>query len=363
SMQFKDYYSVLGVEPSAGDAEIKSAYRRLARKYHPDVSKEPGAEERFKAVNEAYEALRDPGRRKAYDQLRARGYRPGDEVPPAGFGGAAPGAGGFDFEEVFAGGGAGGGFSDFFESLFRRAAGNGAGPRAAGRAHGMGDTRARLAVSLENVYRGDSVRISVDGRAFDVRVPRGIRPGQVIRLAGQGASGGGGSRRPRIRSPRGAGATSSTASRWRHGRRRWAPRSACPRWAAGSRSRSRPVRRPAASCACAAVACRAPAASRPATSWWNWRCRRRCRGTSASARPTRSCATASAGSGARAERRPLTVRRARVPASLEAAWEAGVVMPVRPAAPRPGVSRRRAWVRAGRRGRWWKRWPRSVRLR
>lgn len=190
-MQFKDYYSVLGVEPSAGDAEIKSAYRRLARKYHPDVSKEPGAEERFKAVNEAYEALRDPGRRKAYDQLRARGYRPGDEVPPAGFGGAAPGAGGFDFEEVFAGGGAGGGFSDFFESLFRRAAGNGAtGPRPGARPQGRADTRARLAVSLENVYHGDSVRISVDGRAFDVRVPRGIRPGQVIRLAGQGAHGG-----------------------------------------------------------------------------------------------------------------------------------------------------------------------------
>src|SRR5690606_21004150 len=144
----------------------------------------------FKAVSEAMETLRDKGSRKAYDQMRARGYRPGDEVPPAGFGGAAPGAGGFDFEEGFAGGGAGGGFSDFFESLFRRAAGNGAGPRAAGRAHGMGDTRARLAVSLENVYRGDSVRISVDGRAFDVRVPRGIRPGQVIRLAGQGAGGG-----------------------------------------------------------------------------------------------------------------------------------------------------------------------------
>ena len=124
-MQFKDYYNVLGVEPNAGDAEIKSAYRRLARKYHPDVSKEAGAEERFKAVNEAYEALRDPARRKAYDQLRARGYRPGDEVPPAGFGGG-PGAGGIDFDEVFAGGGAGGGFSDFFESLFRRAA-----PRAA----------------------------------------------------------------------------------------------------------------------------------------------------------------------------------------------------------------------------------------
>ena len=71
-MQFKDYYAVLGVEPSAGDAEIKTAYRRLARKYHPDVSKEPGAEEQFKAVNEAYEALRDPQKRAAYDQLRTR---------------------------------------------------------------------------------------------------------------------------------------------------------------------------------------------------------------------------------------------------------------------------------------------------
>lgn len=75
-MQFKDYYATLGVEPSAGEAEIKTAYRRLARKYHPDVSQEPGAEERFKAVNEAYEALRDPNKRAAYDQLRAQGYRP-----------------------------------------------------------------------------------------------------------------------------------------------------------------------------------------------------------------------------------------------------------------------------------------------
>jgi len=185
-MQFKDYYSVLGVEPNAGEAEIKSAYRRLARKYHPDVSKEAGAEEKFKSVNEAYEALRDPAKRKAYDQLRAGGYRTGDEVPPAGFG--RGGADGFDFEEVFAGGGAGGGFSDFFESLFRRQADASAGR---GRGAGMGgDTRARLAVSLENVYRGDSVRIGVDGRSFDVRVPRGIRPGQVIRLARQGSHGG-----------------------------------------------------------------------------------------------------------------------------------------------------------------------------
>lgn len=126
-MQFKDYYATLGVEPSAGEAEIKTAYRRLARKYHPDVSQEPGAEERFKAVNEAYEALRDPNKRAAYDQLRAQGYRPGDEFhAPPNFGGGH----GFNFEEVF-GNASGGNFSDFFESLF-------AGARAGGRHAGPG---------------------------------------------------------------------------------------------------------------------------------------------------------------------------------------------------------------------------------
>ena len=189
-MQFKDYYETLGVEPSAGDAEIKTAYRRLARKYHPDVSKESGAEEKFKSINEAYEALRDPPKRKAYDQLRTRGYRPGDEVhaPPGGFG--QQGQGGFDYDEVFAGGGAGGGFSDFFEELFgrRRAGGFGQHP---GAQPGRGpqprsDTRAKLAVPLEAVYRGDSVRIALGGKTLDVRIPKGVREGQVIRLAGQG---------------------------------------------------------------------------------------------------------------------------------------------------------------------------------
>ena len=186
-MQFKDYYDILGVEPGAGEAEIKTAYRRLARKYHPDVSKEAGAEEKFKAVNEAYEALRDPQKRQAYDQLRARGYRPGDEVqpPPGGFGGSP---GGFDYEEIFAGGGAGGGFSDFFESLFGRQRGGfgqqpGRGPQP------RGDTRAKLAVPLEAVYDGGSVRININGKTLDVRVPKGVRPGQVIRLAGQGTQG------------------------------------------------------------------------------------------------------------------------------------------------------------------------------
>jgi curved DNA-binding protein len=192
-MEFKDYYGILGVEPSAGDAEIKTAYRRLARKYHPDVSKETGAEEKFKGVNEAYEALRDPAKRKAYDQLRAGGYRPGDEVrpPPGGFHRGAGGQPDFDFEEIFAGGGAGGGFSDFFEGLFgRQRGGPGArGPQAQGRP-ADGITRARLAVPLESVYSGGNVRIGVNGRTLDVRVPKGVAPGQSIRLAKQGSNGG-----------------------------------------------------------------------------------------------------------------------------------------------------------------------------
>ena len=189
-MQFKDYYAVLGVEPSAGDAEIKTAYRRLARKYHPDVSKEPGAEEQFKAVNEAYEALRDPQKRAAYDQLRARGYRPGEEFrPPPDFGRGGPGAQEFDFEEIFGGAGGGsGGFSDFFEGLFGRR-GRAEAPSQRG-PQGPRDSRAKLAVPLQAVHDGGSVRVNVNGRQLDVRVPTGVKPGQVIRLAGQGSQGG-----------------------------------------------------------------------------------------------------------------------------------------------------------------------------
>jgi len=191
-MEFKDYYATLGGEPTAGDAEIKTAYRRLARKYHPDVSKEAGAEDKFKAVNEAYEALRDPQKRAAYDQLKAQGYRPGEEFhTPPNYGGGQ----GYDFEEVFGGGAGGGGFSDFFESLFARQRGGGG-----GRASGFGgasqgpqptrDTRAKLSVPLEAAYQGDSLRINVGGKQLEVRVPKGIRPGQVIRLGGQGTGGG-----------------------------------------------------------------------------------------------------------------------------------------------------------------------------
>ncbi|MEO5623935.1 MAG: DnaJ C-terminal domain-containing protein [Dokdonella sp.] len=180
-MQFTDYYETLGVKPDASAAEIKSAYRRLARKYHPDVSKESGAEEKFKAVNEAYEALKEPTRRKAYDQVRAGGgYRGGDE-----FRGAPPNW----QREQHPGGNAGNeDYSDFFESLFGNRGGGGrAGPRR-GR-----DLNAQVAIDLQVAYVGGRERISLrDGngeRTLEVKIPAGISPGQQIRLAGQGYAG------------------------------------------------------------------------------------------------------------------------------------------------------------------------------
>lgn len=178
-MEFKDYYDTLGVKPDASDAEIKAAYRKLARKYHPDVSKEGGAEEKFKAINEAHEALRDPERRRAYDQLRAGGYRGGDEFrgpPPNWHGGVDFGEGGADF-------------GDFFESLFGN---RGGGTRSSGPRRGR-DLRAQLQVDIETAYRGGTQRISLgDGRSarsLDVKIPAGITSGRQIRLAGQGHAG------------------------------------------------------------------------------------------------------------------------------------------------------------------------------
>ncbi|MFI4970481.1 MAG: DnaJ C-terminal domain-containing protein [Lysobacterales bacterium] len=179
-MEFKDYYDTLGVKTDASETEIKSAYRRLARKYHPDVSKESGAEDKFKALNEAYEALKEPARRKAYDQVRAGGYRGGDE-----FRGPPPN---WQHEPNFGGDGEGEDFSDFFESLFRnRADGGRAGPRR-GR-----DLHAQVAVGVDTAYSGGRERISLrDGRAertLEVKIPAGITPGKQIRLAGQGYAG------------------------------------------------------------------------------------------------------------------------------------------------------------------------------
>jgi curved DNA-binding protein len=176
-MDFRDYYKDLGVEPTDPEATIKQAYRRLARKYHPDVSKEPDAEARFKAINEAWEALRDRDRRAAYDNLRAT-YRDGQQFrPPPDWQ-----AGGHD------GGADAGGFSDFFEGLFGQRSGR---PGSAGpRPRRPRALHATIVLSLEQVFEGGPQRITLNGRTYDVRIPAGIGAGQTIRLAGQGPDGG-----------------------------------------------------------------------------------------------------------------------------------------------------------------------------
>lgn len=183
-MEFKDYYEILGVKPEASDAEIKTAYRKLARKYHPDRNKDAGAEDTFKSINEANEALKDPEKRRAYDQLRAGGYRQGEQFrPPPGYGQ------GFDFGD----GGGSGDFSDFFESLFGRGA-RGAGQQQARRGR---DIQAKIDTDLQTAFSGGKTRVALNGsaggdRVLEVKIPAGIQPGQVIRLGGQGHPGQGG---------------------------------------------------------------------------------------------------------------------------------------------------------------------------
>jgi len=208
-MEYTDYYKVLGVARDAKQAEIKRAYRKLARKYHPDVSDEKDAAAKFKEVGEAYAVLKDPEKRAAYDQLGANWKAGQDFRPPPGWDQGFEYGGGFD-----PGGGAGvdpSQFSDFFETLFGGRGGRG-GPRAGGRGPGPSPFRARgndhhakIAIDLEDAYNGatraltlrgaeltDDGRVTTKERTLNVRIPKGIKQGQQIRLAGQGEPGMGG---------------------------------------------------------------------------------------------------------------------------------------------------------------------------
>lgn len=196
-MQFKDYYQALGVSRDASADEIKKAFRKLARKYHPDVSKEKDAEARMKDVNEAYNVLSDPGKRAAYDRL-GPGWESGQEFrPPPGW--DAP----FEFSTRGFTPGEEADFSDFFSGLFGRMGGMRGGARGPGRGE---DHHARVLLDIEDAFGGvsrqvslrvpvvdASGRVSYRERTLNVKIPKGVHAGQVIRLAGQGAPGVGGS--------------------------------------------------------------------------------------------------------------------------------------------------------------------------
>ena len=185
SVGFKDYYEVLGVPRDASADDIRRAYRKLARQYHPDINHDSDAEDRFKEVGEAYEVLNDPEKRERYDRL-------GD---PRSAGAGGPDVA--DFEDMFGRSGFGsdvrvefgeGGFSDFFESLFGQGAGTADGGPLRGR-----DREAVLELSLEEALEGGRRRLSLDSdESFEVNIPAGVREGQRIRIAGKGAGGRGG---------------------------------------------------------------------------------------------------------------------------------------------------------------------------
>lgn len=198
-MEFKDYYQILGVTKTATADDIKKAYRKLARKYHPDVSKEADAEKRMRDLNEARDVLSDPEKRAAYDQL-GQGYKPGQEFHPppnwdrdnwdTGYEYSGRGFSGADTAD----------FSDFFANLF------GQGRRAGGGFQQRGDDRhARIHIDLADTYQGatktitlqsheldDQGRMAVKEHNLKVRIPKGVKEGQHIRLSGKGNPGMGG---------------------------------------------------------------------------------------------------------------------------------------------------------------------------
>ena len=192
-MEFRDYYKILGVDPDADAKAIKAAYRRLARKYHPDVSSDENAEEKFKELAEAYEVLKDTDKRAQYDMLRQQGGA-GPFQPPPGWQAGGFESGGGEFE---------GGFSDFFEQIFGQARhGSRQGYSREHYARRGEDIELTLAIFLEDAFRGESRTISYEVPGFDqqghlvrqqrnlkVKIPAGVTEGERIRLKGQGAPG------------------------------------------------------------------------------------------------------------------------------------------------------------------------------
>lgn len=200
-MQFKDYYQTLGIARDATLAEIKKAFRKLARKYHPDVSKEKDAEIRMREINEAYTVLSDPEKRAAYDQLGS-GYQPGQEFhPPPGW------DAGFEFSSHGFSPHEAADFSDFFAELFGRMGAAPGGYRAQGSNFRMRgeDHHAKVILGIEDAFAGATRQISlrvpsqdaqgrirINTRTLNVKIPKGIFEGQTIRLNGQGSPGQGG---------------------------------------------------------------------------------------------------------------------------------------------------------------------------
>jgi curved DNA-binding protein len=196
AVAFRDYYEVLGVPRGASEDDIRRAYRKLARENHPDVSKDPEADTRFKEISEAYEVLRDPEKRERYDRFGAN-WKAGQDVSGAsgfeGFGSGGSPRGGYRDVRVDLGGED---FSDFFDGLF------GGGGRRGGRRGRAGfdgfttrggDQEATIELSLEDAIDGGRRRITLaDGRDYEVAIPAGVRDGQLIRLAGEGSPGIGG---------------------------------------------------------------------------------------------------------------------------------------------------------------------------
>jgi len=194
-MEFKEYYQTLGVAQTASADEIKTAYRKLARKYHPDVSKEANASARMAEVNEAYAVLSDPEKRAAFDKLAQRRAAGQDFQPPPGW------DAGFDFSQAGTPAGDDADFSDFFNAIFGRAAR----ARHAGGARAQmrgGDQHAKISINLADTYHGATrslalreARLDESGnvvnaeRVLDVRIPKGVKAGQSVRLRGQGSPG------------------------------------------------------------------------------------------------------------------------------------------------------------------------------